>query len=67
MGTASLVIGLALIIIALYFLIWPVTIETEEESDIMFALKPLFFIVLITVGALFLRKYVSDRTKEKNS
>jgi len=67
MGTASLVIGLALIIIALYFLIWPVTIETEEESDIIFALKPLFFIVLITVGALFLRKFDTDRKKKKNS
>jgi len=67
MGTASLVLGLASIALAFYFLLMSSTAETEEESDVIFALKPLFFIVLITVGALLLRKYVSDRKKEKNS
>jgi len=67
MGTASLVIGLALIALAFYFLLMSTTAETEEESDIIFALKPLFFIVLITVGALLLRKFDIDRKKEKKS
>ncbi len=67
MGIAILVIGLASIIASFYFLLMPVTAETEEESDIMRVLRLLFFIVLITVGALFARKYVEDRKKEKNS
>ncbi len=67
MGTASLVLGLASIIVSFYFLLTPVTAETEEESDIMLVIKLLFFMGLITVGALLLRKYVSDRKKEKNS
>jgi len=45
----------------------PVTAETEEESDIMLVLRLLFFMGLITVGALLARKYVEDRKKEKNS
>jgi len=67
MGIAILVIGLASIIASFYFLLMPETAETEEESDIMRVLKLLFFIVLITVGALLARKYVEDRKKEKNS
>ncbi len=67
MGTASLVIGLALIALAFYFLLMSTTAETEEESDIMLVLRLLFFMGLITVGALLARKYVEDRKKEKNS
>jgi len=67
MGIAILVIGLASIIASFYFLLMPETAETEEESDIMRVLQLLFFIVLITIGALLARKYVEDRKKEKNS
>ena len=67
MGIAILVIGLASIIASFYFLLMPETAETEEEEDIMRVLKLLFFIVLITIGALLARKYVEDRKKEKNS
>jgi len=67
MGIAILVIGLASIIASFYFLLMPETAETEEESDIMLVLRLLFFIGLITIGALLARKYVEDRKKEKNS
>ncbi len=67
MGIVILVLGVASIIASFYFLLMPVTAETEEESDIMRVLQLLFFIVLITIGALLARKYVEDRKKEKNS
>ncbi len=67
MGIAILVIGVAFVIASFYFLLMPETAETEEESDIMRVLQLLFFIVLITIGALLARKYVEDRKKEKNS
>ena len=67
MGITILVIGVAFVIASFYFLLMPVTAETEEESDIMLVLRLLFFMGLITVGALLARKYVEDRKKEKNS
>ena len=70
MGTASLVFGLALIIIGFGFIINEIidvepTVE-EWGSEVLVVILVLG-IPLIVVGSLLLRKYDRDKKKEKNS
>lgn len=79
MGTASLVTGLALIVIGVY---WFLTIDTtvtqvetrwgtgfrfataEEQQDMIIG-KIIFLLILVIPGVLLLRKYDKDKKKEK--
>ena len=68
MGTASLVIGLALIIFGFYLIIqaFNTTYEVGEAFYELFAVL-IISVPLIVGGALLLRKFDKDRKKEKNS
>ena len=70
MGTASLVIGLALIIIGFGFIIneiMDVESTVEEWGSEVLVVILVLGIPLIVVGSLFLRKYDRGKKKEKNS
>jgi len=59
-GTASLVIGLALILLGFYFII------ELMNSDYWILGILVFSVPLIAGGALFLRKYDKDKKKDQN-
>ena len=68
MGTASLVIGLALIIIGFYIIIELLNSGSLAEDPLLVLLGMLVFgVPLIAGGALFLRKYDRDKKKEKST
>jgi len=61
-GTASLVIGLALIIAGFFNILY----QAEQVEDlVIYTIEVIIGIVLIVVGGLLLRKYDKDRKKEK--
>jgi len=61
-GTASLVIGLGLIIVGFFNILY----QAEQVIDlVVYTIELIIGIVLIVVGGLFLRKYDKDRKKEK--
>ena len=80
MGTASLVIGIALIGIGVYYLLSPVSavtqietiwgtgyrFATEAEQGDMLIGKLIIAIPTMIVGGFFLRKFDKDRKKEKS-
>ena len=69
MGTASLVIGLALIILG-FSLITSYLFRTyPSDTDLIESIIGILILVIpmIAVGALLLRKFDKDRKKEKNS
>ncbi len=62
MGTASLVIGLGLIIAGFFNILY----QAEQVVDpVIYTIEVIIGIVLIVVGGLLLRKYDKDRKKEK--
>ena len=62
MGTASLVLGVGLLVSGLGYFLISVAVPWEVYYlDIL-----IFSIPLIVVGAFFLRKYDRDRKKEKS-
>jgi len=62
MGTASLVIGLGLIIAGFFNILY----QAEQVKDpLIYTIEIIIGIVLIVVGGLLLRKYDKDRKKEK--
>ena len=62
MGTASLVLGIGLLVSGLGYFLISVAVPWEVYYlDIL-----IFSIPLIVVGAFFLRKYDRDRKKEKS-
>lgn len=79
MGTASLAIGIALIVIGVFvFINYDTTVTevetlwgtgyrfaTEEEQQDMLIGKFIFVFIFLIVGGLFLRKYDKNRKKEK--
>ncbi len=66
MGTTSLVFGLILIGVALYIIF---VVPTSSTSDALFDLlaRLTLGIPMMVIGGLLLRKYDSDRKKEKIS
>jgi len=65
-GTTSLVFGLILIGVALYIIF---VVPTSSTSDALFDLlaRLTLGIPMMVIGGLLLRKYDSDRKKEKIS
>ena len=62
MGTASLVIGLGLIIAGFFNILY----QAEQVVDpVIYTIEVIIGIVLIVVGGLLLRKYDKDRKKDK--
>jgi len=67
MGTASLVIGLGLIILGFFLIIQTfVSPSTVEYEYVLFATL-IVSAPLIAVGGLLLRKYDRDKKKSENS
>jgi len=67
-GTASLVMGLALIILGFYFIMVMLTTPyySEDERSSSYIGNLVFATPLIAGGILLLRKYDRDKKKEKN-
>ena len=65
MGTASLVIGLGLIIIGFFLAVYVLTSPTTEEFQYVLLGTLIISAPPIAIGGLLLRKYDSDKKKEK--
>ncbi len=65
MGTASLVIGLGLIIIGFFLAVYFLTSPTTEEFQYVLLGTLIISAPPIAIGGLLLRKYDSDKKKEK--
>jgi len=61
-GTASLVIGLGLIIFGFFNIFYQ---AEQVEDPVIYLIEIIISIVLIVVGGFLLRKYDKDRKKEK--
>ena len=69
MGTASLVFGIIVIGVGLYFLFIPIPSETGSDEELVDTLiaKLILVVPAFVIGGLLLRKFDKDRKKEKNS
>jgi len=66
-GTASLVLGIVLIGMGIYFLFTQGTNTPAEDAIYDLAARLILGIPSIVIGGLLLRKYDRDKKKEKNS
>jgi len=66
MGTASLVIGLGLIILGFFIVIQFFISPTTVELEYLLLGTLIISAPLIAIGGLLLRKYDKDKKKEKN-
>jgi len=66
LGTASLVIGLILILIGFFFILSAFVefAPTPEDARLNLLLRMIFGIPLIVGGAFYLRKFDKDKKKE---
>ena len=63
MGTASLVIGIAMIGFGFFFAMYLLTSPTTVEAGYVLLITLIFAGPIIAIGGLFLRKYDKDKKK----